>query len=561
MTVSGAPTDLAQAPGVPGELAPPLATHDTVTLSWSAPSTGGTVTGYRLWRQTGEADFRVLGADLAAAVLTHTDTTVAASTAYQYRLQALAAAGAGVRTPAVSITTAATPRAPGRPPALTAQPTADSQMQLTWSAPLDAGTQPITGYRIERAVAADPLVWADAVADTGTLDLTWADTGLAADTTYHYQVSARNAVGLSDPAAAQGTTRPQLTLLAAATYPLSAHQWPAATAPVTHTWSAHDAAVQLDLVAQGAGGGGWYRALRFGASAGGPYWLPANAVIVSGATTALPQTPGAPGDLQTSNLQGQVTLTWSAPTTGGAVTGYRLWRQTGEAAWAVLTDALAATARTYTDSTVSAGTTYQYRLQAQAAAGYGTRTAAVSAAVTAPPVAPAPPAYFGVAQIAATTAQLFWDPVAGATGYDVEIRQAWYAADHAEARVRLPLAGPVTLRTGADRTVEVTVLRTGTLVELRGLPASYSYWDLYVRATNAGGPRPGSRPTCPTMPQLWPPASPPVCAASAVRRARRTCTGTRCQGPRPTGSISTSRTMTRAPPAGTGCPTGTWRSP
>ena len=78
-------------------------------------------------------------------------------------------------------------------------------------------------------------------------------------------------------------------------------------------------------------------------------------------------------------------------------------------------------------------------------------------------------------------------PWPGATGYDVELRQAWYAADHAAARVRLPLVGTVTLRTGADRTVELTVLRTGTLVELRGLPASYSYWDLYVRATNAGG--------------------------------------------------------------------------
>ena len=334
---------------------------------------------------------------------------------------------------------------------------------------------------------ATPLVWIEVLADTGTLDLTWADSGLAANTTYHYQVSGRNAVGLSDPAAAQGTTRPQLTLLATATYPLSAHQWPAATAPVTHTWSAHDAAVQLDLVAQGAGGGGWYRALRFGASAGGPYWLPANAVIVSGTTTALPQTPGAPGDLQTSNLQGQVTLTWTAPPTGGPVTGYRLWRQTGEAAWTGLGSELGAATRTYTDSTVTAGTTYQYRLQARAAAGYGVRTAAVTAAVTAPPVAPAPPAYFGVAQIAATTAQLFWDPVAGATGYDVELRQAWYAADHAAARVRLPRVGTVTLRTGADRTVELTVLRTGTLVELRGLPASYSYWDLYVRATNAGG--------------------------------------------------------------------------
>ena len=90
------------------------------------------MTGYRLWRQSGEADFLVLGPDLAAATLTYMDTTAAASTAYQYRLQALSAAGAGVRTPAVSITTAAPPRAPGRPPALTAQPTADSQMQLSW---------------------------------------------------------------------------------------------------------------------------------------------------------------------------------------------------------------------------------------------------------------------------------------------------------------------------------------------------------------------------------------------------------------------------------------------
>ena len=52
------------------------------------------------------------------------------------------------------------------------------------------------GYRIERAVAdVRPRVWADAVADTGTLDLTWTDSGLAADTTYHYQVSGRSAVG------------------------------------------------------------------------------------------------------------------------------------------------------------------------------------------------------------------------------------------------------------------------------------------------------------------------------------------------------------------------------
>ena len=491
VTVSGATTDVPQAPGVPGELAPPVATHAAVTLTWTAPTTGGAVTGYRLWRQTGEADFVVLGTDLAHDQLTFTDSTVTGSTAYQYRVQALADAGSGVRTPAAAVTTPETPRVPGSPTALAAAPSAESQLALTWEAPADAGTQPLTGYRMERSADVMPRVWTDAVADTGSPDLTWADNNLAAATTYHYRVSARNDVGVGDPSlAAEGQTRPQAALRATATYPLTAHQWPAATAPASHTWTAHDAAVKLDLVAQGAGGGGWHRALRFGQAASDPYWLPAAAVTVTGATTDLPQAPGVPGDLQTPQLQGVVTLTWSAPATGGAVTGYRLWRQPGEGAWAVLGDLLAADTLTYTDATVTAATTYQYRLQAQAAAGYGVRTAALSAAVTAPPAPPAPPAvpvYVAAAQVAAATAQLFWDPVAGATGYDVELRQAWYADDHAEARVRLPLAGMVTLRTGADSTVAVTVTRTGTLVELSGLPASYSFWDLYVRATNAGG--------------------------------------------------------------------------
>ncbi len=488
VTVTGATADLPQAPGAPGDPAPPAATHDTVTLTWTAPTTGGTVTGYRVWRQTGEEAFTVPGADLAADVLTHTDTAVAESTAYQYRVQALSAAGAGVRTPAVAVTTAATPREPGVPTAVAAAPGDDSPMVLTWTAPADAGTQPIAGYRIERAADAPTPDWVAVAADTGTTDTTWSDRGLAADTVYHYRVSARNRVGPGDPsAAAKARTRPQLALKADATYPLQARAWPAADAPVSHTWSAHDATVSLDIAGQGAGGGGWYRGLRFGQAAGGPYWLPAGAVTVTGATTAVPQAPGAPGDFRTTDLQGRVALAWRAPMTGGTVTGYRLWRQTGAAAWAVLAEALDAATLTHTDTAVSAGTTYRYRLQAQSGAGYGVRTTAVDAAVTAPPSPPVAPAHVGAAQVAATTAQLFWDPVAEATGHDIEMRQSWYAADHAAARVRLPASGTFTLQTGTTTTTTVTVTRTGTLVELTGLPAGYTHWDLYVRAVNAGG--------------------------------------------------------------------------
>ena len=497
VTVTGATTDVPEAPGVPGEPAPPTATHAAVTLSWTAPATGGPVTGYRLWRQAGEEDFAVLGADLAADVLSHTDTTVAASTAYQYRVQALSAAGAGVRTAAVGATTAETPRKPGVPTDLAAAPGPDSRMVLSWEAPVDPGTEAISGYRIERAADAATLDWRAAEANTGTTDLTWSDSGLDGGTRYHYRVSARNSVGTGDPSDdTEGTTRPQAALRATATYPLTAHRWPAATAPTSHTWETHDAMASLDVAGQGAGGGGWYRVLRFGQGASGPYWLPAASVTVTGATADVPQAPGVPGDFGTTDLQGRVVLGWSAPTTGGAVTGYRLWRQVGEGAWAVLTAALDAAALGHTDTDVTAGTTYRYRLQAQSAAGHGVRTEALDAAVAAPPVPPAVPGYVGVAQVAAGVAQLAWDPVAEATGYEVEMRQWWHSDDtHAEARVRLPASGTFTLRTGElatdTATVSVAVLGSGRGpgLELSGLPTggSYNYWDFYVRAVNAGG--------------------------------------------------------------------------
>ena len=483
VSVTGATTDLPRAPGAPGDFATPAATHDTVTLTWTAPATGGTVTGYRLWRQTGAEAFAVLGTDLAANVLTYTDAAVAAATAYQYRVQALAAAGAGVRNPAVGVTTAAPPRVPGAPTGLEAAPGDDSHMVLSWAAPTDAGTQPIGGYRVERSADVWPRVWTDAAADTGTAATTWSDSGLTGGTTYHYQVSARNSVGVGLPSGeTDGKTRPQAALLAAATYPLTAHAWPAATAPTSHTWTAHDAAARLDVVGQGPGGGGWYRVLRFGQGASGPYWLPAAAVTVTGSVTDVPEAPGVPGSLEALETHSRVVLTWQGPATGGYVTGYRLWRQVGEAAWSVLTDTLDGVAYEYTDSDVAIGSSYQYRLQAQSEAGHGPRTVALAVTVLPPP--PPDPAYFGAAQTGATTVDLAWDAVSEATGYEIEIEQS-----HGDSHVRLPASGTFSLRTGAAvaDVVTVTVTGTGTTRRLTGLPAGYTSWDFQLRATNAGG--------------------------------------------------------------------------
>ena len=286
-----------------------------------------------------------------------------------------------VRSAAVSVTTAETPRGPGRPTALTAAPGLDSQLQLSWTAPADPGTQPVTGYRVERSADGALRVWTEVVADTGNTDLTWSDSGLAAATTYHYQVSARNNVGPGQPsAAAAGETRPQVTLLATASYPVTAHQGPAATAAVTHTWSAHDATVKLDLVAQAAGGS-WWRVLRFGQSASGPYWLPASAVTVTGSTTDVPAAPGAATDLTAGpGPDSQMQLGWTAPTTGPVPTGYRIERSAdvNPRLWTEVVADSGTPDTTWADSGLAAATVYHYRVTGRQAAELGNPTGAAA---------------------------------------------------------------------------------------------------------------------------------------------------------------------------------------
>ena len=143
-------------------------------------------------------------------------------------------------------------------------------MALSWQTPL-ATAGGISGYRIERSADVEPRVWVEQVADTGTTATTWTDSGLSADTVVHYRVTGRNAAGLGTAATATGRTRPRLALNATATYPLTAHAWPLATAPTTHTWTAHDATVALDVRGQAPG---WWRVVRYGQGASGPYWLP-----------------------------------------------------------------------------------------------------------------------------------------------------------------------------------------------------------------------------------------------------------------------------------------------
>ena len=85
---------------------------------------------------------------------------------------------------------------PDAPTGLSATASGTNQIYLAWTAPLDNGGRPISGYKIEVSDDAG-TTWADLVADTGTQLTSYAHSGLAAETTRHYRVSAINSLGAS----------------------------------------------------------------------------------------------------------------------------------------------------------------------------------------------------------------------------------------------------------------------------------------------------------------------------------------------------------------------------
>ena len=98
--------------------------------------------------------------------------------------------------------------APLAPSELTTRPWGTDTIGLSWQPDASTTTARTTGYRVEWSPAGDGS-WTELIADTGSTDTTFFDTGLSAETTRHYRVSSLSEVGDSFPSAtAVTTTRP-----------------------------------------------------------------------------------------------------------------------------------------------------------------------------------------------------------------------------------------------------------------------------------------------------------------------------------------------------------------
>ena len=183
--------------------------HDRVDLSWTDPG-DSSITSYQVLRGPDADNLAVLNDDTGNSSLSYTDSTVTAETTYAYAIKARNADGLSPQSDPVSVTTPAAPLAPpAKPAGLSASPSHDNVV-LSWTDPSDST---VTSYQILRGPDRDNL--AVLTEDTGSSDLSYTDSTVAAETTYAYAIKARNADGLGPQSDAVSVTTPAAPALPA----------------------------------------------------------------------------------------------------------------------------------------------------------------------------------------------------------------------------------------------------------------------------------------------------------------------------------------------------------
>jgi chitodextrinase len=412
-------------PSTPANLTAAAIAPTQVNLSWGASSDDVGVAGYRIFRGG------TLLTTIAGRVTTHQDTSVVASTAYSYTVQAFDAAGNfSGQSPAAIVSTPATldTTAPSTPTGLTATAVSLAQINLSWTASTD--NVAVTGYRIVRNGV--PFV------DVPGNDTTYEDRGLQSSTTYIYTVRALDAAGnlsaVSNAASATTLAAPDTV---PPTAPTNLSAIAASPTQVSLTWSP---ATDNVVVAN-------YRVYRngvFHVSVAGTahqdggltpsttYFYNVDAVDGDGNVSGLSNTanvttpalsdtiaPSTPTNLTATAVStSRIDLAWTASTDNVGVTGYRIIRN------GALIDTVGGVT-SYQDTGLNPGTTYSYRVRALDAAGnVSSQSSLASATTQAVPdtIAPSTPAGLTANGVSASQINLSWnastDNVA-VTGYRI----------------------------------------------------------------------------------------------------------------------------------------------
>src|SRR5205807_6839197 len=222
------------APSAPTTLTATAASASQIDLAWSASTDNVGVTGYRVERCQG-AGCTTFAQVSAPTATSFNDTGLAAGTSYSYQVRATDAAGNLSAYSSVASATTQTPdtTAPTAPTGLSATAASSAQINLAWTASTD--NVGVTGYRVERCQGAGCTTFAQVSAPTAT---SFNDTGLAAGTSYSYQVRATDAAGNLSAYSSVASATTQTPDTTAPTAPTGLSATAASSAQINLAWTA-----------------------------------------------------------------------------------------------------------------------------------------------------------------------------------------------------------------------------------------------------------------------------------------------------------------------------------
>ena len=403
-------TTNATAPAAPSSLTATAASSTQINLSWADNSNNED--GFRIERCqdagcTTFVEIATVGADVAS----YSNTGLTAATTYQYRVRAYNSGGNSAYSNTATATTNAT--APAAPSSLTATAASSTQINLSWA----DNSNNEDGFRIERCQDAGCTNFVE-IATVGANVASYSNTGLTAATTYQYRVRAYNSGGNS----AYSNTATATTNATAPAAPSSLTAIAASSTQINLSWtdnSNNEDGFRIERC-QDAGCTNFVEIATVGANVASysntgltaattyqyrvrAYNSGGNSAYSNTATATTNATaPAAPSSLTaTAASSTQINLSWADNSNNED--GFRIERCQDAGCTNFMEIAtVGANLASYSNTGLTAATTYQYRVRAYNSGG----NSAYSNTATATTNATAPAAPSSLTAIAASSTQI-----------------------------------------------------------------------------------------------------------------------------------------------------------
>lgn len=400
------------APSAPSGLVAMGESESSIRLEWTDTSTNET--GFKIERASAESGpYTQIGeVGPAAGTVSYLVAGLGESTTCCFRVRAYNSGGdSAYSNTACATTFANTPIAPS---GLTASATSPASIYLQW---IDNSSDE-TGFRIERSSSPDgPFALLEV---TGPGATGYSDEGLSELTTYCYRVCAVNAAGSSEFSDIASAATPASIPIAPSGLVATA----VSTDRINLTWVDNSFNETGFKIERSPGAGGPFTQIHLsgpgqtsysdvGLSASKTYFYRVRAANSAGdsayseiaSATTHADVPSAPGSLiATAVSSSRIDLTWSDNSSDEA--GFKIERgPTPLGPWTQIA-APPAGAITYSDTGLSASTTYHYRVRAWSAAGNSAYSGTASA--TTHGTAPAAPSNLTATAVSTDRIDLAW---------------------------------------------------------------------------------------------------------------------------------------------------------